>query len=100
MDANSWEKREERFSKKFEIGRKHIPTLFTGFELPPVIEQIALIGFGSAPGREQLGGGRLVMIGTFMRQIRDDLAHRNIAANAVPEQFYLLRTLQFAAHHW
>ena len=50
MDANSWEKREERFSKKFEIGRRYLPTLFAGFELPSAIEQIALIGFGSAPG--------------------------------------------------
>ena len=31
MDAHSWEQREERFRKKFEIGKIHIPMLFAGF---------------------------------------------------------------------
>ena len=34
MDANSWEQREQRFTKKFEIGKRHIPALFAGFPGP------------------------------------------------------------------
>lgn len=100
MDANSWDERERRFTKKFEIGQKYIPTLFTGLPNLPTIEPIALIGFGRAPGRATLGGGKLIMIGTLMEEIRDDLKNRDIARAAVPEQYFLLRTLQFAANHW
>jgi nitrate reductase assembly molybdenum cofactor insertion protein NarJ len=28
MDADSWERREERYKKKFDLGRKYIPGLF------------------------------------------------------------------------
>jgi hypothetical protein len=101
-DADSWERREQRFAKKFEAGRKYIPSLFTGFDLPEgvKIEQIALLVFGSSKSRELLAGGRLLMIGDFMEEIRAELSTRSIASAAVPEQFYLLRTLQFAAAYW
>jgi hypothetical protein len=100
MDAYSWEEREKRFANKFAIGQKYIPTLFTGFPVLPTIEPIALIGFGTAPGRSTLGGGKLIMIGTLMEEIRTDLKNRNIHRAAVPEQYLILRTLQFAAHYW
>ena len=100
MDAHSWEQREERFRKKFEIGKIHIPMLFAGFPSLPAIEPIAFIGFGSAPGRSTLGGGKLIMIGSPLEEIRSSLKDRPLNRAAVPEQFFLLRTLQFAAHHW
>jgi hypothetical protein len=34
LDAKSWEKREERFSKKFEAGRRYIPSLLEAVEKP------------------------------------------------------------------
>ena len=100
MDANSWEQREQRFTRKFEIGKRHIPALFAGFPDLPAIEPIALIGFGSAPGRDTLGGGKLILIGSLLEEIRITLKDRPLNRAAVPEQFFLLRTLQFAAHHW
>src|SRR5258708_1364839 len=42
VDAHSWDKREERYAKKFAAGRKYIPEIFKGFDLPTDIEQIAL----------------------------------------------------------
>lgn len=37
MDADSWKTREVRFKKKFDAGRKHVPTLFKGFgDLPEI----------------------------------------------------------------
>ena len=48
MDADSWPRREERFRKKFDIGKKHIPNLFSGIDIPTDIEQIALLGLEAA----------------------------------------------------
>jgi hypothetical protein len=42
MDATSWDQREKRYTAKFGAGRKLIPSLFSGFDLPE-IDQIALL---------------------------------------------------------
>ena len=44
MDATSWDQREKRYTAKFGAGKKHIPSLFSGFDLPE-IDQIALLVF-------------------------------------------------------
>jgi hypothetical protein len=59
MDAHSWSKREARYTKKFEAGRKFIPDLFAGISLPNEIEQIALLGFASNSNVKMLAGGGL-----------------------------------------
>ena len=33
VDTISWAEREKRFGKKFDAGRRHIPSLFVGFTL-------------------------------------------------------------------
>lgn len=100
MDCNPWEKREKRFRKKFEAGRRHIPGLFHGLRLPNDIEQIALLMYGSSKSRSTLGGGKLIMVDRFMSEIRTDISHREIRNAAIPEQFIILRSLQYAAHYW
>jgi len=40
------------------------------------------------------------MMRNFMRELKEDLRRRPLNRAAIPEQFYLLRSLQFAAHHW
>ena len=50
--------------------------------------------------RKTLGGGEILLIGDFMRSIRDGLAARSVARSGVPEQFPLLRSLLFAAQYW
>src|SRR5947207_2784687 len=72
MDANSWDDREKRYRKKFEAGKKYIPALFKGFELPEPIDQIALFGFGGK-GRESLAGGRVMLVKDLMNEIADKL---------------------------
>src|SRR5262245_47026986 len=54
LDALSWDKREENFKRKFAAGKKHIPSLFQGLELPAEIEQIALLGFASKKNKATL----------------------------------------------
>jgi hypothetical protein len=100
MDSDPWSKRETRFSKKFAAGRTHIPKLFEGLKLPSEIEQVALLVYCSRSGRSQLGGGRLVMIRDFMAEIKGELDKHRHNREIVPEQFTILRALQFANEFW
>jgi len=100
LDADSWAKREHRYGKKFEAGRKHIPGLFAGIPIPDDIEQIALFVFGGAENRTQLAGGRVMFIREFMAEIRAGIKDRPVNSAAIPQEFALLRTLQFAAQYW
>lgn len=101
MDSDSWPKRENRFSKKFAAGKTHIPKLFEGLKLPENIEQIALLVYcKQEDGRITLGGGRLITITEFMKEIREGLVNRSIKNDVIPEQFTILRALQFASEYW
>jgi hypothetical protein len=99
MDAQSWAKRDERFTKKFAAGRRHIPELFSGLELPEAFEQIALLGFASNKNRSTVGGGKLLLVDELLREILTSLKDRRIASSAVPEDKPILRTLQYVAEH-
>jgi len=98
-DALPWGQRQKRFEKKFDAGRKYIPALFEGLNVPPEIEQIALLGIGSSKTHSSLGGGRVMTISEFMNLLREDLKKRSVMSAAIPEQFQVLRALQFAAHY-
>lgn len=99
LDAQSWAKRESRYEKKFKAGRRYIPDLFPGIPIPKHIEQIALFVYGGQT-RKELAGGRVQLIGDLMAEIHAVLGHRRISSAAVPEEYPLLRTLQFAAQYW
>jgi hypothetical protein len=99
MDAHSWEKREKRYKKKFEAGKKHIPDLFSGFDLgsDTKIEQIAVLLQGA---RSEISGGRILLVADLMKMICGALRTRSVLKQVVPEQYQLLRALQFAANYW
>jgi hypothetical protein len=103
MDATSWDQREKRYTAKFGAGRKHIPSLFSGFDLPE-IDQIALLVFAGKLRVPTLGGGKVLLIQDFMNEIRSDaewgLATRSVRNRSVPEQYVILRSLQFATNYW
>ncbi len=94
-DADSWAKREERFKKKFSAGRKYIPEIFKGLDIPKEIEQICLLGFGSNTNHPTLAGGRVVTISEFLSDIVMKIAETSIHSNAMSESHPLLRTIQF-----
>lgn len=100
MDADSWPERARRYTKKFEAGRKYIPGLFPGIDIPADIEQIALFVYGGAAGDRTLAGGRVMFARELLAEIRAGLAQQRISQAAVPEEFPLLRTLQFASEFW
>lgn len=99
MDAHTWEKREQRFAKKFEAGRKYIPELFSGIEIPKDIVQIPLLGFGSNKNVKKLAGKTIVTASDLLVEITGELSEKRVAKAAVPEQFPLLRTIQFVCEH-
>jgi hypothetical protein len=103
MDAHSWDRREQRYAAKFAAGRKYIPSLFAGLKLPEP-EQIALLVFAGGQQHPKIGGGEVMLIQDLMHQIRCNpdwgLATRSVSNRAVPEQYVILRSLQFAANYW
>ena len=99
-DTQSWDIRERRFRRKFEAGQKAIPDLFETFKPLPEIEQIALFVSGSTKTHSQVGGGRVLPIKEFMENIRDGIKDRSVLSSAIPEQYVILRTLQFALAYW
>jgi len=99
-DAGSWDERERRYKKKFEAGRKYIPGMFPGL-LPPdtVPEQIALFVITSRNESRSLAGGRVVHVSAFLEPIITQFAAFSMMKGQVPEQFTILRTLQFVTEY-
>jgi len=93
-DAEKWDKREPRFRKKFKVGKKYILSeLFPWLSGNPQIEQWAVL-WGSTKNHRTIGGGTVVPISKLYALIaKDVLAVKT--GRAVPEQFPLLRTMQF-----
>lgn len=100
LDSDSWATREIRYKKKFEAGRRYIPGLFPGIPIPKHVDQIALFVYGGGDGRKLVAGGRVVFIRQFMAEIHAGISHRKVSSAAIPEEFPLLRTLQFAGQYW
>ena len=99
IDAHTWEKREHRFAKKFAAGTKYIIS-----EILPWLphnkrfEQWAVL-WASDRNHAEVGGGKVVPIWRLYRMIaKDILAIGNAKGNAIPEQFPLLRTMQYTLH--
>lgn len=99
-DAASWEQREARFRKKFETGKKYIRDLFAGFDLPPNTDQIALLVIASDVTHAKIGGATVLPLKRFMETVRAELAGQSHTTKAIPEQFVILRGLQYAANFW
>jgi hypothetical protein len=99
MDASSWKIREERYQKKFDAGRKYIPALFAGLEVPPNVEQIALFEFASKTNHQTLAGGRVMLVSELFAEIANTIRTRKIASAAVAQQYPILRTVQFMCQY-
>ena len=99
MDSNSWEKRAERYQRKFEAGRKYIPALFAEMNAPKEIEQIALFGLGSKANHPTLSGGSVWLVSDLLQEIVGNLRTQRVEKEVVPEPFPLLRTIQFVCQH-
>lgn len=97
LDANSWKKREERYKKKFRLGRKYIfKELFPWLPKGTNLVQIAV--FSSHPiGRDTIGGGLIKSIDEVVADIKSKVIRCGpLRSNAIPEQYSLLRTIQLS----
>ncbi len=99
LDANSWAERERRYAKKFSAGKKHIPGLFKGLDIPEEIEQIALFLIASKSSRNTLAGGRIMLVSELLEEIFLALKSQSIFTNMIDEQKPILRSLQFVAQY-
>jgi hypothetical protein len=98
-DTDSWQKREEKYQRKFAAGRAHVPALFGGVADGLILEQQALLVYGARDERTTLGGGTLIYVESLLQEIVDDLLPKRVRNAAVPEQYPLLRAIQFTTEH-
>lgn len=99
MDTNSWAERERRYAVKFAAGRKYIPAMFKGLQVPKKIEQVALFGYASKKNHPTICGGEVKLVSELLEEITSSLRHKKIANAAVSEQYPILRTIQFMCEH-
>jgi hypothetical protein len=98
MNGLSWKEREQHLRLKFDAGRKYLHRMF-GAEPHLTIEQIALAAVAADPHRRTVAGGKILPLSEFLSQILAKLATVSVSADLVPEQWPLLRTLQFVAEY-
>jgi len=97
IDGHSWKTREQRFIKKFGSGEKYLfKEVFTWLDPTTMVDRIAIL-VSHPPGRDFLAGAKIISIDEFMSKVRTEvIACGSAATNAIPEQYPLLRTLQFS----
>jgi hypothetical protein len=96
MDTSTRHVRTQRYEKKFEAGRTHIPTMFEAIAPTRVVDQVALFGYGNRESHGTLAGGRILFVDELMDEIRRALRDRPALAGHVSERFVCLRTIQLA----
>jgi hypothetical protein len=99
LDADSWEKRESRFTKKFEAGRKYISLdVFPWVPKDVKIEQMAIL-ISAGQSRRRLAGAEVLTVDEMVARIRDSVCSKGIASRAaISEQYPLLQTTQFVVN--
>lgn len=95
LDAYSWKTREERYDKKFKIGRKYIfdevfPWLDRNIEIDELI-----IGINKTQDGK-LNSVNIITVDEYMTKIINEIKTIGKASkNAIPQQYPMLRTIQF-----
>ncbi len=95
FDLLSWREREQHFQPKFAAGRKYLHRMF-GTEPHIHLEQIALV-VADEEGPRMLAGARVLRLADFLATMLETLGAFEMAEAVVPEQWPLVRTLQFVA---
>jgi len=95
FDLLSWPEREQHFEPKFAAGRKYLHRMF-GTEAQVHLEQIALVVADEERPR-MVAGARVLRLADFMATMFEALCAFEMAEAVVPDQWPLVRTLQFVA---
>jgi hypothetical protein len=97
MDADRWDERRRRFSKKFAGAGAHLKDVFP-FEITAV-RRIAIVGFSRTGVGDTLGEGiEVKTLAQFIREVCQELRRRHPLREAIPEVLPILRAMQFAVH--
>jgi len=96
MDALSWDKRRKKFARRFELGRRYIPALFSFTKRRPT--QVAVFGFPRTTRDRQLLGEdvQVYLMPQLIGEIAEELSQTTVESGVIPETFPLLRAMQFA----
>jgi hypothetical protein len=95
LDAHPWVKREERFGKKFEAGRKYILKELFPWLPPetPITQRAILVSAGE--NRRILAGAEVQTVDEVIGEIKKQISCRGVASRAaISEHYPLLRTIQ------
>ena len=97
LDADTWEKRERRFTKKFAAGREHIvKDVFTWLSPDTKVEQVAVL-VSHPKSRQKLAGAAIRSVDEVVAEIRGEIQERGLVSrSAIPEQYPLLRMMQLS----
>jgi hypothetical protein len=88
--------KERHFQLKFDAGKKYLHRMF-GHASGLHVEQIALVLASDHEHPHTIGGGRVLLLSELFAGIVEHLARIDPTSALVPEQWPLIRTLQFAA---
>ncbi len=96
MDADSWAERKNKFKKKFEVPQQVYNSLFpTGYSY---LERIVVVGSARNQDPAVLGPDiHVYSVPTMVRLIVEEIGRKHPMKEAVPENYPLLRALQFGA---
>lgn len=97
LDAHSWDKRVERFQKKFSLGEKFMfDEVFTWLDKSTQVDKVAVL-ISHPSDRHELCGARIASVDEMMAEVRDAIERcGKMSKDAISEQYPLLRTVQLA----
>jgi hypothetical protein len=95
LGAEPWGKRKLRYAKKFAAGKRYIPKILQGIYQNQPIDQIAIFALGKNTNHAEIGGGRVVNAESIVNEIVGEIRTRKLATDGIPEEFPLLRTIQY-----
>lgn len=95
FDLLSWQEREQHFQMKFAAGKKYLHRMF-GIEPHVHLEQLALV-VAEEELPPMLAGVRVQRLSDFLAAMLEALCAFEMAEAIVPDQWPLVRTLQFVA---
>jgi len=97
LDALSWEKREQRFKKKFSAAKRYLfEEIFPWLPANSKLEQYAVLSSTSEKW-PLIGGGTVLGVDRLVADIRAKvIACGVMSRNAIPEGYPLLQTLQLS----
>lgn len=97
-DADSWDKRKGRFCRKFHDAAKFYSELFS-FQISKV-RKLAFVGFFKPKIKPNFGDSiDVILVPEFIQEITNELRKKNPMQDAVPENYLLLRAIQYSAFY-